>query len=526
MEHTSAFNIGETIVGTKTYDYKPKMKLKQILEESLKSKTSISFDDITVVPDYAYFKLNEIDMSTYFSRNIKLKIPLVSAAMDTVTESALAIELAKLGGLGVIHRNMTPDKQASQVAEVKRCLNVLIENPVCIYATETIAQIIETYGGENGELSFHSFPVLDEGSKLIGMLGEDSFKIGDPSQTAEELTIPLMISAKEGTSIEDIYQDMKIGVVRAIPLVDENREVKGMYVFSDVRRKIEGDEICNIDNKGHLKVGAAIGVLDDAYNRLEKLAAVNVDVVVIDTAHADSADVLETINQIKKDYNIDVVAGNISNGKAVKRLVDAGADGIKVGQGPGSICTTRVVAGIGRAQVTAIYDCAKMAEDYKIPICADGGLRYPGDITKAIAAGANSVMLGSMFAGLEETPGEIIYYQGRKWKSYRGMGSLGAMQESQSSRERYGQENPSKLVPEGVEGIQPYKGPLNETVGQLVGGLKAGMGYAGTKTIDELRQKGDFDRVTDAAREESHPHDIFITKEAPNYPGKEQNEPR
>lgn len=493
---------------------------KKVLEKALNSGISLAFDDVTLIPNYANFRLNEIDTTTDFSRNVKLKIPIVSAAMDTVTEHKMAIEIAKYGGLGIIHRNLDSEMQAHQVKLVKRYLNGLIEQPAWVRSRETLDEIRQRFGKDE-ERRFHSFPIINEESKLIGMLGEKSFKFGEPHQTAEEIAITEMITAKEETTTEEAYQIMKENRIGALPLTNESYDLKGLYVFSDVKRIIKGSGNYNLDKKGRLKVGAAIGVLDDAFERLEKLIETGVDVIVIDTAHADSLDVLETLERIKKEYSrgdrIDIVVGNISNGKAVKRLVDAGADGIKVGQGPGSICTTRIIAGTGRAQISAIYSCSKEAEKYNIPICADGGLRYSGDITKSIAAGASSVMLGNMLAGTEESPGKNEFHKGRMWKSYRGMGSLGAMQEYKGSRERYGQKNTTKLVPEGVEGLQPYKGFLKDIIGQYIGGLRSGMGYAGTKTIEELKLRGDFDRITPAAREESRPHDILITKGAPNY---------
>ena len=326
------------------------------------------------------------------------------------------------------------------------------------------------------------------------------------------------------TTIEQAYNLMRNKKIGSLPLTDDQGKLAGMYIFSDVERIIKGGGMYNTDKKGHLIVGAAIGVHEDAYKRLEELVKEGVDVVVIDSSHGDSKNVLETLAEIRgqsKYDSIDIVAGNISMGDAVKRLIEAGADGIKVGQGPGSICTTRIMAGAGKGQMIAIYDCAKQADD--TPLCADGGVVYSGDITKAIAGGANSVMLGGMFAGTEETPGKIVTLNGRKWKDYRGMGSEAAMKQHESSRQRYSQKDPKKSVPEGVEGLVPYKGSLKEVIVQYVGGIRAGMGYAGTRTIDELRERGDFDRLTTASRRESHPHDILITQEAPNYPGPGEN---
>lgn len=483
-------------------------------------RLAYTFDDLLLRPGYAELLLNQVNIETFFSRNIPLKIPIVSAAMDTVTEYELAIELAKAGGIGVIHRNLDPETQALHVARVKHHLNGLIEKPICVYKNQTIEQIKNMR--EQKGYGFHSFPVINPVNRsLVGILTGNDFEFcSNISQTAEEVMSTKVLTGSTECTFAEAYQKMREEKIKVLPLIDNEGKIHGMYVLSDVKRIIEGNiGAYNVDSKNRLRVAAAIGVREDAFERLEILVAENVDVVVIDTAHADSRSVIETLKDLKKNYDLDIVVGNISMPESAKRLADAGADGIKVGQGPGSICTTRVVSGAGRPQISAIYDCAKAIELLNIPICADGGIRYSGDITKAIAAGAHSVMLGSLLAGTEESPGETVPLQGKKWKDYRGMGSLGAMLESKGSRSRYLQDSTEKkkLVPEGVEGLVLCKGKLADKVLEYTGGLRSGMGYVGAASIEELREKGDFDRITDAGKLESKPHGILITKEAPNY---------
>jgi len=485
----------------------------------IKKREELTFDDLTVTTGHTSFKINEIDFSTYFSRNIPLKIPIVGAAMDTVTEDKLAIELSKNGGIGIIHRKMSPDREAHQVRRVKTYLNGLIEYPAWVKSHQTLAQIRNKFG-QDGELRFHSFPVLDEASQLVGLLGEPCFKFGKEEQTAGDVMhyIVMRTGTKE-TTIQEAYSIMKEEGRDALPLTDQG-ELVGMYVFKDVEEIVTGSRNKhNIDIRGQLRVGAAVGVLEGAYERVEKLVQANVDVVVIDQAHGDVEIVYETLRQIKSQHpSLDVVVGNISNssnGDAIKRMVDAGADGIKVGEGSGSSCTTRIVTGTGRPQPSAIYDCARYAQEYDIPIIADGGSRHSGDITKAIVAGADSIMLGGMLAGTDEAPGDIIDYKGRQFKVFRGMGSEGAMQKNGDSR-GYIHEG-GELVTEGIEGRVPYKGPLSKKLDLYVGGLRKGMFNAGSRTIQDLKREGDFDIVTLAAQEESHPHDVIITKDAPNY---------
>ena len=496
------------------------MMPKNVLERARKEGLALTFDDVRLRTGYAEFMPDQVNVESKFSRNVGLKIPVVSAAMDTVTEFGLAIELAKLGGMGVIHRSLCVEDQADHVERVKHHLNGLIEKPICVYKDESVPTILAKR--EEKGYPFHSFPVLSRDGKLVGIVTGNDFEFcGDSQLNVRDIMSTELISAPRDTTIDRAYDLMRSEKKKILPLVTENREVAGMYVFSDVKRiKTRSAETYNVDNKGQLRVAAAVGTGDEALERVERLSK-RADVIVIDTAHGDSKSVIDTLREIKRNYSLDVVVGNVSIGESAKRLVEAGADGIKVGQGPGSICTTRVIAGIGRPQVSAVYDCAKALAEYGVPICADGGLRSSGDIPIAIASGAHSVMMGSMLAGTEEAPGNIVFVDGRQWKSYRGMGSIGAMETSRSSRERYLQQQTGKnqLIPEGVEGLVPYKGKLGDVIFQYVGGLRRGMGYVGASTIEELREKGDFDRITAAGFSESHPHDIKITKDSPNYRG-------
>ena len=497
-----------------------RMAVKPILEEALRQGFALTFDDVRLKTGYSEVLPDEVDVGTLFSRNVTLKIPLVSAAMNTVTESELAIELAKLGGLGVIHRSLTPEVQAREVARVKKHLHGLIEEPTCVYGSDTIGDILQRR--DEGGYTFHRFPVIDEQRTLVGILTGSDFEFcDDQSKLASDMmTSEDLLTAGPDTTIGEAYDLMRGAKRKNLPLVNERGQVVGLYVFSDVQRVMTGDAaMYTVDSRNRLRVAAAIGTGDKELSRLELLVSAGVDVIVIDTAHGDSRLVVETLREATRQYEtVDVVAGNVSVGESAQRLVDAGADGVKIGQGPGSICTTRVVAGIGRPQLTAIYDCARSGN---IPLCADGGIRNSGDITIAIAAGANSVMLGSMFAGTAEAPGEVVFVEGRQWKSYRGMGSLGAMEESAAARARYLQSGsaPADFVPEGVEGIVPFKGPLSKVVVQYVGGLRKGMGYVGATTIHELQEKGDFDRLTGAGLRESHPS-VKMIRDAPTYGGR------
>ena len=495
------------------------MRKKFLLEKASEEGFALTFDDVRLRTGYSDVFADGVKFETKFSRNVKLKIPIVSAAMDTVTESKMAIALAKLGGIGVIHKNMSIEDQARQVAKVKHHLHGRIEKPICVYEDEKIKEILQRKK-EKG-YSFHSFPVLNRIGRLLGVLAETDFEFCDNiEKNAGEVMTKNVTVASPDTKLEEAFKIMSEKKKKLLPLVTPEGEIKGLYVFSDVKRVISGsNESYNVDDKGRLRVAAAIGAGKDSLERARRLIEENVDVLVIDKSHGDSRQVIDILKDLKRLYNIDVVVGNVSIGESARRLAEAGADGIKVGQGPGSICTTRIITGIGRPQVSAVYDCVKAVEEFGIPICADGGLTSSGDMVIAIAAGASSVMMGSMLAGTDEAPGDIIYLEGRPWKSYRGMGSLGAMESHQGSRERYGQtdKDQGKIVPEGVEGVISYKGNLNDVIFQYVGGLGRGMVYVGASNIDDLREKGEFDRITGAGLAESHPHGVKITKDAPNY---------
>jgi IMP dehydrogenase len=477
---------------------------------------ALTYDDVRLTTGYSATLPDNINIESKFSRNVGLKTPIASAAMDTVTEAEMAIEIAKLGGIGVIHKNFTSQEQANQVAKVKFHLNGLIEKPICFDENTTIGEILARK--KERAFNFHSFPILDGEHRLVGIVTKNDFDFcEDRSLKVKDIMTRDVISGAPGIGLREAYQIMKERKKKVLPLVDKTRKVAGLYTFIDVQRILFGDsKTFNVDRNGRLRVAAAIGVYDDAFERVEKLLNEQIDLVIIDTAHGDSKGVIETLKQIKKQYDIDVIAGNISEPESAERLCRAGADGLKVGQGPGSICTTRIIAGIGKPQVSAIYECARVASRYGVPVCADGGLKFSGDIPVAIGAGAHSVMMGNMLAGTKESPGEFRFHQGMQYKVYRGMGSLGAMEAHKGSRERYNQ-GKNDLVPEGMEGMVPYKGPLKEVIYQYIGGLRRGMGYVGAESIEELRTIAQFVRITEAGKAESHPHDIIITREAPNY---------
>lgn len=494
-----------------------KLPKDKFFEKISKLGEALTYDDVRLKSGYSEVMPDDVNLESKFSKNVSLKIPIVSAAMDTVTEHTMAIEMAKLGGLGIIHKNFDPERQAREVSKVKHYLNALIADPVCVRENQTIGEILDMRN--RAEHSFHTFPVINEAGKIAGIITENDFDFcSDRSMKVSEIMTKQVITAGKKTGAQEAYDIMLENKKKALPLADKDGRVLGMYVFKDVKRVVfKNPAGYNLDGNGRLRVGAAIGVND--FERLERLLSAGVDVVVIDTAHGDSKPVISTLKKIKKDYGIDVVVGNVSEPDSAKRLAEAGADGIKVGQGPGSICTTRIIAGIGSPQVSAVYNCAKSVERYRVPICADGGLKYSGDIPIAIGAGAHSVMMGSMLAGAKEAPGDLIFKNGRQWKYYRGMGSMGAMEANKGSRERYNQvsSGKSELIAEGVEGLKPYKGELSQVIFQYIGGLKRGMGYVGAKDIEALMKKADFVKITGAGKDESHPHDIFITKEAPNY---------
>jgi IMP dehydrogenase len=495
---------------------------KRAIEKAENDFFALTYDDVRLIPGYSEVLPDNVNLTSRFSRNVPLKIPLVSAAMDTVTESKFAIEIAKHGGLGIIHKNLSPEEQAAQVARVKYHLNGKINTPIWVKYNDRVEQVLAMR--EEKGYTFHSFPVLNEVGNLVGIVTRNDFDFCDDlSKKVKDIMSPTPMTSSEKTSIKEAYKLLLNNKKKILPLINKDGNLAGMYVFSDVKRIVTGNSgMYNLDSNGQLIVGAAIGVYDDAFSRLEELVRSNVDVVVIDTAHAHSKGVietLETLSNIKKMYpSLDVVVGNIATGEAAKALVNAGADGIKVGIGPGSICTTRIVSGVGTPQVSAIYRCVKAIQGFDIPVCGDGGAKNSGDITIGIATGADSIMLGNMFAGTEETPGETVIYNGRNWKYYRGMGSLSAMSEHQGSKDRYsqGKRKMKDLVPEGVKALVPHKGKLNDVLIQYVGGLKSGMGYVGASSIDELQEKAQFDRITNAGLNESHPHDVVIMEDSPN----------
>lgn len=475
----------------------------------------LTFDDVLLIPAYSDVLPRNVDLSTKFSKNITLNIPFVSAAMDTVTEAKLAIAIAREGGIGVIHKNMTIREQAQQVKYVKRAENGMISNPVSIEKDKTVGAALALMA----EYKIGGIPVVDASNRLVGIVTNRDLRFQkDMSKLiADVMTSENLITTKQSTNLEaaaDILQHHKI---EKLPVVDANNKLIGLITYKDITKAKDKPFACK-DQHGRLRVAAGVGVTHDTLDRVTALVDAGVDAIVIDTAHGHSKGVTEVLRLVKEAYpNVDVVVGNIATGEAAKYLVEAGADGVKVGIGPGSICTTRVVAGVGVPQLSAIYDVAKALEGTGVPLIADGGLRYSGDIVKALAAGGYSVMMGSLLAGVEESPGETIIFNGRKFKSYRGMGSLEAMEKG--SKDRYFQDMEAdikKLVPEGIAARVPFKGTLFEVVYQMLGGLRAGMGYCGAKDIKTLH-KAKFTRITNAGVAESHPHDVAITSEAPNY---------
>ena len=472
----------------------------------------ITFDDVLLVPSASEVVPNQVDLSTWLTKKIKLNIPLVSAAMDTVTESRMAIALAREGGIGIIHKNMSIDQQAEQVDMVKRSENGVISNPFYLSPENTLAQADELMG----KFKISGVPIVENG-KLVGIITNRDMKFEDNMDRPiyEVMTKENLITAKEGTNLEQAKEILRKHKIEKLPVVDDNYALKGLITIKDIEKAVTYPRSAR-DEKGRLLVGAALGITADVLDRASALIDAGVDVLGLDSAHGHSQNVLKCIDMIKSKYpDVQLIAGNVATAEGTRDLIKAGADCVKVGIGPGSICTTRVIAGIGVPQITAVADAAEAAAEFGIPIIADGGIKYSGDIVKALAAGAHCVMLGSLLAGCEEAPGEVEIYQGRSFKVYRGMGSLGAM--AAGSKDRYFQTGSKKLVPEGVEGRVPFKGPLSETIFQLVGGIRSGMGYCGCETIPELHEKAQFVQITGAGLKESHPHDILITKEAPNY---------
>ena len=475
----------------------------------------LTFDDVLLVPAYSEILPREVSLSTKFSRNIELKIPFVTAAMDTVTESSMAIAIAREGGIGVIHKNMSIEEQARQVAIVKRAENGMIYDPVTIKRGSTVGQAL----GMMAEYHIGGIPVVDDDMHLVGIVTNRDLRFQtDMNCLIEEvMTADNLIVTHQKTDLDQASRILLQHKIEKLPVVDDDNRLIGLITYKDITKAKDKPMACK-DSKGRLRVAAGVGVTNDTLQRMEALVKAGVDAIVIDTAHGHSASVIQKVREAKAAFSdVDIVVGNIATGEAAKMLVEAGADAVKVGIGPGSICTTRVVAGVGVPQLSAIYDVAKALEGTGIPLIADGGLRYSGDVVKAIAAGGTCVMVGSLVAGTEEAPGETILFNGRKFKSYRGMGSLEAMENG--SKDRYfqsGVADNKKLVPEGIAGRVPYKGTVQEVVFQLVGGLRSGMGYCGAKDIPALN-KAKFVRITSAGVLESHPHEVIITSEAPNY---------
>ncbi len=472
----------------------------------------ITFDDVLLVPAYSQIVPNSVDLTTWLTKKIKLNIPMMSAGMDTVTEHRMAIAMARQGGIGIIHKNMSIEAQAEEVDKVKRSENGVITDPFSLTPEHTLADADALMG----KFRISGVPIT-EGRKLVGIITNRDLKFETDfsKKIKESMTSEGLITAKEGITLEDAKKILAQARKEKLPIVDDNYNLVGLITIKDIEKTIKYP-LAAKDAQGRLLCGAGVGITANVLDRVSALVDAKVDVVVLDSAHGHSENVLKSLRMIKEKFpELQVIAGNVATGAGTRDLIEAGADAVKVGIGPGSICTTRVVAGIGVPQISAIMDAYAVAKEYGIPIIADGGIKYSGDITKAIAAGGNVCMMGSMFAGCDESPGTFELYQGRKYKVYRGMGSIAAMENS--SKNRYYQENAKKLVPEGVEGRVAYKGTVEDTVFQLMGGLRSGMGYCGTQTIEELKEKGRFVKISAASLKESHPHDIHITKEAPNY---------
>ncbi|MCS7171144.1 MAG: IMP dehydrogenase [Aquificaceae bacterium] len=475
-----------------------------------------TFDDLLLIPQYSEVLPHEVDVSTWLTKSIKLNIPIVSAAMDTVTESRLAIALAREGGIGVIHRNLSIQEQAEEVEKVKKSESGMIYQPVTVNPNTTVKEALEIM--ERYKIS--GVPVVSDGNKLVGILTNRDLRFIKPTDYDKPVSLFMtsenLVVAQERVTLEEATEILQRHKVEKLPIVDKEGRLVGLITIKDIIKRKKYPNACK-DELGRLRVGAAVGTGPDTLDRVSALVSVGVDVVAVDTAHGHSKRVIQTVEKIKSMYpELQVIAGNVATGEAALDLIKAGADAIKVGVGPGSICTTRIVAGVGVPQLTAIRWVYEVAKEYGVPVIADGGIRYSGDIVKALAMGASAVMLGNLLAGTEESPGETVYYHGRAYKVYRGMGSLGAMM-SRRSADRYGQEGMEKFVPEGIEGRVPYRGRLSDVIYQLVGGLRSGMGYVGASNLEELRQKAKFVRITWAGYRESHVHDVQITKEAPNY---------
>ncbi len=472
----------------------------------------ITFDDVLLVPSYSQVIPNQVDLSTYLTKSIKLNIPMMSAGMDTVTEHRMAIAMARQGGIGIIHKNMSIEAQAEEVDKVKRSENGVITDPFSLTPEHTLKDADELMA----KFRISGVPIT-EGRKLVGIITNRDLKFETDysKKIKESMTSEGLITAKEGITLDEAKEILARARKEKLPIVDDNYNLKGLITIKDIEKTIKYP-LAAKDSQGRLLCGAGVGITANVLERVAALVEAKVDVIVLDSAHGHSENVLKCVRMIKEEYpDLQIIAGNVATGEGTRALIEAGADAVKVGIGPGSICTTRVVAGIGVPQVTAIMNAYEVAKEYGVPIIADGGIKYSGDMTKAIAAGGNVCMMGSMFAGCDESPGTFELFQGRKYKVYRGMGSIAAMENG--SKDRYFQSDAKKLVPEGVEGRVAYKGTVEDTVFQLMGGLRAGMGYCGTSNIEELKKNGRFVKISAASLKESHPHDIHITKEAPNY---------
>ena len=472
----------------------------------------ITFDDVLLVPAYSEVIPNQVDLSTYLTKSIRLNIPMMSAGMDTVTEHRMAIAMSRQGGIGIIHKNMSIQEQAEEVDKVKRSENGVITDPFYLSPDNTL----EEANNLMAKFRISGVPITENG-KLVGIITNRDLKFEEDfsKKIKESMTSENLITAKEGITLEEAKKILAKARKEKLPIVDNDFNLKGLITIKDIEKQIKYP-LSSKDSKGRLLCGAALGITANVLDRAQELVNAHVDVVVLDSAHGHSANVLNCVRMIKEKFpDLQVIAGNVATAEATKALIETGADAVKVGIGPGSICTSRVVAGSGVPQITAVMDCYSVAKEYGIPIIADGGIKYSGDMTKAIAAGANVCMMGSMFAGCDESPGTFELYQGRKYKVYRGMGSIAAMENG--SKDRYFQSDAKKLVPEGVEGRVAYKGSVEDTVFQLMGGLRSGMGYCGAKDIEYLKENGRFIKISAASLKESHPHDIHITKEAPNY---------
>jgi IMP dehydrogenase len=479
-------------------------------------REGLTFDDVLLIPAASEVLPSEAATETRLTRSIRLAIPLISAAMDTVTESRLAIAMARAGGIGVVHRNLSIADQAAEIDKVKRSESGMITNPITISPDATVGEAMELMS----HFRVSGVPVTDSNGKLVGIVTNRDLRFVERTEppVSTVMTSAGLVTAPVGTSLEQAQVILGKHRIEKLPIVDAAGVLQGLITVKDIQKRIDYPHATK-DDRGRLRVAAAVGTGADAFDRVEALVAAGVDVIVVDTAHGHARSVIDTVSKMRANFEVEIVAGNVATAEATEALIDAGADAVKVGIGPGSICTTRVVAGIGVPQITAIFECAGAARRRNVPIVADGGVQFSGDVAKALAAGADSVMLGNALAGVEESPGEIVIQQGERFKEYRGMGSIGAMQGRSFSKDRYfqGSVESGKLVPEGIEGRVPYKGPLNIVLHQLVGGLRQAMGYCGARSVADLQSHAQFMRISPASLRESHPHDVFITKEAPNY---------